>query len=319
MNILLVNSNPSFRSAVNDSLKAPALNFIECDDESCYVHDAVQKHGIQLVIVNATQGDLDLAGLCRSIRRLRQARYCYILLVSTRDRQAAIDEALNAGADDFLYKPFSPGELTSRFTVAQRRMKVARDLSSAQKKTIKLAKEDPLTSLLNRRALMDAVLREMGRASREMKFIAALMVTIANFKNITDAHGPAISDDVLAEFGLRMRSSCRPYDEVGRFGITEFLLVLPGAAQKQARTVADRIIRTISRKPFFIKGTKIEVTVAIGIAELNPREIAQNNRVDGTLLNDLILDALIKRGEMAMKKAERTGQGHNAVEVQAGL
>lgn len=317
MNILLVNSNSSFLSAVNESLKAPALNFIECKDDVSLAHDAVQKHGIQMAMINATQGEFDVVAVCRNIRKLRQARYCYILLIATRDRQAAIDAALAVGADDFLLKPFTPGELASRFAVAQRRIKMVRDLSSAQKKIIKLAKEDPLTSLLNRRALLDAALREMGRASREMKFIASLMTTITNFKKITDSHGIDIADEVLAEFGQRMKASCRPYDEVGRYNITEFLLVLPGAGHKQARVVADRVLKTVLHKPFFVKGTKIDVAVAIGIAELNPREIAQNNRVDGHLLNDLILDALIKRSEEAMQKAERTGR--NTIAVQTGL
>ena len=77
--------------------------------------------------------------------------------------------------------------------------------------------------------------------------------------------------------------------------------------------MAKRIISSIAKKPFYIKGNKIRFSLAVGISELDPEDISKNNTVDSNLLNDIILDTLIKKSDMAVKEALKTGE--NRVEV----
>jgi diguanylate cyclase (GGDEF)-like protein len=120
-------------------------------------------------------------------------------------------------------------------------------------------------------------------------------------------------ENILSEFGRRLRSSCRPYDMVGRYGISEFLLFVPGAGTHNAEKVARRIISAVNKKAFYARGRRVNIFITIGISELDPKEIAKDNKVDDHLINDLILDSLIKRTEIAVKKASK--QKGSSIEI----
>ena len=264
-------------------------------------------------MINWSKGDSDVSDICKKIRKLKGLKYIYILIVASRDMQDDLINIINAGANDFIFRPFSSQELFSRVRIADNISKLEVSAGKSKKKIMKLVKEDPVTNLMNRRSLMDNILKEMGRASREMKFLTALMTNIRNFESIREKNKIEVIDSILEEFGRRVKSSCRPYDMVGRFGTSEFLLVLLDMEAKDAVKVANRMLSTIVKKEFHVKGQKVKIDLNIGISELNPNEISKENKVDNYLVNDLILDALIKRSEMALKKGMKKSK--NSVTV----
>ncbi len=201
----------------------------------------------------------------------------------------------------------------SRMKIAERIIKLEEELTRSKKKMLTLVKEDPVTGLFNRRSLLDEVLKEMGRASREMKYISAMVTSITNFKELVELHGIAVMDELLVECGRRIKVSCRPYDKLGRYTVSDFLIFLPGSGKNNAEKVAKRIISAFSKKPLAVNDMKVQVSLAIGIAELDPDQISKNNSVDSNLLNDLVLDALIKKSELAVKRAIRLGS--NKIEI----
>jgi two-component system, cell cycle response regulator len=306
MNVLLVNSNQSFKSAVASSLKGfkPKLFVSEGIDNALV---DIQKNSIQVVVINWASGDFDIEGLCRKIRKIKTNRFFYLLVVTAREREGTIEKFLQAGANDFVFKPFGKEELLSRMKIAERIIKLEEEVVRSKKKMLTLVKEDPVTGLFNRRSLLDEVLKEMGRASREMKYISAMVVSITNFKELVDLHGISAMDEILVECGRRIKVSCRPYDKLGRYTVSDFLIFLPGSGKNNAEKVAKRIITAFTKKPLVANDVKMQISLAIGIAELDPKQISNNNSVDSNLLNDLVLDALIKKSELAVKNAIRMG------------
>jgi diguanylate cyclase (GGDEF)-like protein len=306
MNILLINNNQSFNSAVTSSLKKLKSRLYVSEGEENALVD-IQKFNIQVAIINWARADFDIGALCRRIRKIKMNRYVHLLVVTTRDREDMLEKLLAAGASDFIFKPFGKEELLSRIMIAEHTLKLEEEIIRNKRKIIKLVKEDPVTGLLNRRSLLDEVLKEMGRASREMKYMSALMASITNFKELAEIHGMSAMDEVLDECGRRMKTSCRPYDKLGRFTVSDFLLFLPDSGKSNADKVARRIMTSIVKKPLYVKDARIQLSLSIGIAELDPAQISKSNTVDSNLLNDLILDALIKKSEMAVKRSLRMG------------
>ncbi|MBN2078286.1 MAG: diguanylate cyclase [Spirochaetes bacterium] len=312
MNIALINSNQSFYNAVTSSLKGYKSKITVSEGVDNALVD-IQKHSINTAIINWSRGDFDIDALCKRIRKIKLNRYVYLIVVTARDRENAIARFLDAGANDFLFKPFGKGEVISRLKIAERTIKREEEIIRNKKKILKMVKEDPVTGLLNRRSLLDEMLSEMGRAAREMKYISVIMTSITNFKELADIHGLPLMEEVLTECGRRMKTSCRPYDKIGRYTVSDFLLFLPDSGTKNTEKVAGRIIHSLVKKPVIVKNMEVKLALSIGVSDLDPKQIAQNNSVDSHLLNDLILDSLIKRAETAVKRALRLGK--NKIEV----
>ena len=306
MNIHLINNNQSFQNAISSSLRGYRAHITGSAGVTNVLAE-IQKNDAGAVLINWSKGDFDIAVLCEKIRKMKHHKYLYIMVVMTREREDEIENFMGAGVDDFIFKPFGKYELLARVRMAEETIKLKEEIVNNKKKIIKMVKEDPVTGLFNRRTLMDEVLKEMGRASREMKYISALMMSIANFEDLVDKFGTPVIDQVLDELGRRLKKSCRPYDKIGRYGIGDFLLFLPDSVKNNAVKVARRMLNSVTKKPFSVEENKINIVLAMGISELDPKEISKNNSIDSNLMNDLILDAIIKKSEISLKKALQHG------------
>ncbi len=302
MKVHLINGNPQALSAIEKSLQESNITLSVSDNYET-ISDDIKENSPSIVIFNWIKADYDIIAACRGIRRLKISKNMYIIVLLAREKEEELKKILSAGVDDFVFKPFGRNELSLRIEVAKKYIKLDETLNRNKKKLLKLAKEDPLTNVLNSRAILDESLKEMGRAAREEKHITALMTQIINFRDIVDSHGAMMGNAVLVEYSRRIMSVCRPYDKVGRHGIFDFIVVLPDALGTDAEKIAQRIIASVSEKPFKIHGIDVTVELAAGISEIKPTEIAREKDAGGMTRNDQLLDALIKRAEMALEKA----------------
>ncbi len=217
-----------------------------------------------IVILDWMMPDLDGLEVCRRVRALELPAPPYIILLSAKDGKSDIIEGLNAGANDYLGKPFDRGELRARLEVGRRFVELNGELLKTQRSLEIQARIDSLTGSLNRRAILERLEEEMARTQRQRSLLGTGLIDIDRFKRVNDRFGHAAGDDVLREFVSRSMGALRPYDALGRFGGEEFLVVVPGADGDETEGVLERIRLAICKAPIVAEGNEINVAVSIG-------------------------------------------------------
>jgi diguanylate cyclase (GGDEF)-like protein len=204
-------------------------------------------------------------------------------------------EGLDAGADDYLTKPFHASELRARVRAAQRILDVHKKLIESQRELEHLATHDPLTQLWNRRAILDRLSQEAARAVRQKSLLAVFLIDVDHFKEVNDRHGHPAGDLVLCEVARRLNGALRPYDSLGRFGGEEFLIVLGVQSPADAASIAERLRTSVAAHPLNAGCGEFPVSISVGVA------IAS-----GTAPIDT--EALLHAADDALYRAKREGR-----------
>jgi diguanylate cyclase (GGDEF)-like protein len=223
-----------------------------------------RKDAPALVILDWMMPGLDGPELCRRIRRKRDVFYQYILLVTAKDDKQDVVWGLEAGADDYLTKPFDLRELQARLEVGKRILTLQCELIKARERIQFQANHDGLTRVWNRSAILTLLDRELQRAARSRTSTGVLMMDLDFFKNINDQHGHLVGDSVLKEAARRIGLALRSYDFVGRYGGEEFLAVLPNCSRDDLGTIAERIRWEVAEAPITSQSARMSVTVSVG-------------------------------------------------------
>jgi two-component system, cell cycle response regulator len=204
--------------------------------------------------------------ICRIIRKSAREAYVYIILLTARGHQAEIIQGLEAGADDYVIKPFDLHELKARVRAGIRILELQEQLVAAREQSRAQATHDSLTGLLNHGAILTVMEKELARSVREGNPVCIMMADIDHFKNVNDTFGHPAGDAVLRETAQKLAASVRPYDSIGRYGGEEFMVVLPGcdldAAVKRAEIVCD----LVCRQPVHVADVSIPITMSFGVA-----------------------------------------------------
>lgn len=182
--------------------------------------------------------------------------------------------------------------LNSRATLERERrlVETAADLRETSAELERLAKVDPLTGVLNRRALFERLGAEFRRSIRYSRPLTVVMVDIDHFKLLNDRFGHATGDAVLARCAREMASNLRESDVIGRYGGEEFAVFLPETTLADGTFVAEKLRLAVERLSFDAPdgGAKpVRVTVSAGVASIpdlaTPDEQALVNRADQAL------------------------------------
>jgi len=256
----------------------------------------------RLAILDWMMPGLDGTSICREVRKLNLRPYIYLILLTARGYKKDVITGLEAGADEYLTKPFDPYELKARLRSGARIVELQDSLIQAREALREQAMHDPLTNLLNRRASLDSLLSELSRAKREQDPLSVMMVDIDFFKTVNDRFGHLAGDEVLCEVARRLRTSARTYDLVGRFGGEEFLVVAPGCNTAQGLIQAERLREVVCSQPITVKDLSVKVTISVGVATT-----LQSNRQE--------MEALLAAADHALYRAKAGGR--NRIEGEA--
>ena len=262
--VLIAEDDAMFRKILQSWLQGWSYQVTVAEDGTKAWEILQQEQPPELLILDWVMPGIDGTELCRRIRERQRGPYQYILLVTAKDDKQDVVRGLEAGADDYLTKPFDRSELRARLRVGRRILTLQADLIQAREELRFQATHDVLTGIWNRGALLDLLQRELQRAVRSQGTTGILMLDLDHFKNINDTYGHLTGDIVLKEAARRMSQIIRSYDLVGRYGGEEFLIVLPGCDRNQVQTSAERVRKCIANAPFLAASQEIPVTVSIG-------------------------------------------------------
>jgi two-component system, cell cycle response regulator len=219
----------------------------------------------KLAILDWLMPGMDGVQICRRIRSQQAEPYTYILLLTGKNAKCDVIEGLDAGADDYVIKPFDSQELQVRLRTGKRILYLQDQLIAAREALRDQATHDSLTGLWNRGATLELLSNELSRQQRHGGSIGVALIDLDGFKQINDTYGHLVGDQILHAAALAMQNATRRYDAVGRFGGEEFILVLPGCDDINARSHAERVRHAIEQISIDTPQGPVGVTASIGV------------------------------------------------------
>jgi two-component system, cell cycle response regulator len=248
-----------------------------------------------LVISDWMMPNMNGLELCGNIRAMKKSGYTYFIILTTKANKQDVIEGLQAGADDFLIKPFDPNELRYRLKIGER-------IISLEHRILELANTDALTHILNRRAFMEKMEMELHRSRRTRIPLSLIFTDIDYFKKINDSYGHQAGDIVLQKFSEKLSEFVRPYDFAGRYGGEEFVICLPNITAVQSRSVAERIRKNVEKMKILLPDDPQPITITASFGVASFRFESQDS-----------LNSLTARADEAMYRAKHEGRNRVCV------
>ncbi len=306
MKVLIAEDDALLRQMLQGQLDASGYELVTAAN-GLEAWETLQREHFRMLLVDWMMPGLDGPDLIRRIRGAGWNAYTYIILLTARSGREDVVEGLNAGADDYVTKPFSQEELLARMGVGARILELESRLSESLAREEALATRDSLTGLPNRRALYDRARAELSRAARENGSVGVILVDLDHFKRINDQFGHAAGDEALCRIADVLQRTRREYDYAGRWGGEEFLVILPGATLAQAGLVAERIRAAMETITLRQEGaTPTALRASMGVASASPAA------------RPLGLDELLLQADDALYRAKAGGRNRVCLHTPVG-
>jgi diguanylate cyclase (GGDEF)-like protein len=255
--VLVADDDGVTRAMVNAWLGGSGFEVVSARDGAEALALANELHP-DLLLVDVTMPGPDGFDVCRAIQEASAVPPPVIFLTAHTTMTARV-AGLDAGAVDYIVKPFDQNELIARVRSALRTKAVRDDF--AEKAT-----RDGLTGLFNRSEIDARAEAAVRLAERHGRDLSCLMCDLDHFKQINDRFGHAAGDEVLREAARRIVAACRASDIIGRYGGEEFVMLLPETSAKDAVTTGDKLRRVLSERPIVLEEFSISVTASVGVA-----------------------------------------------------
>jgi diguanylate cyclase (GGDEF)-like protein len=285
--IVLVEDEPATRKLVQRQLDSAGYAVTACADGKAAL-DPISQMGTGIILADWSMPEMDGLELCRTVRELEEMQalgHVYFILLTAHDAKEQVVEGLQAGANDYLTKPYHPGELLARIQVGERFLLLQEELLQKtleyQKANTQLAmlsrqleesaNTDALTGLANRRCLLERFNGVWELAQRNGHTLSCIMLDLDRFKNVNDTYGHQAGDRVLSEVSEIIRGAVRRPDLCGRVGGEEFVVVCPEVSLTAAVLLAERIRERVAARPIDCQGASIRQTVSGGVAARDAR------------------------------------------------
>ncbi len=300
MRILIAEDDPSFRSLIEEKLVAWGYEVLIAENGDAALKILQVDDPPKLALLDWRMPGLQGVEVCRIVRERKKEPYTYIIMLTGQQSNEDLVTGMEAGADDYITKPFKHNELRLRLRAGRRIIELQNELLAARDTFRTKASHDSLTGLWNHAEIFEILAHELSRAVREEKCVAVIMADIDFFKKINDAFGHLAGDVVLRSAAERMHSLMRSYDFIGRYGGEEFLVILPDCSLEYASTFAERLRLSVSGNIIDTPEGRIQVTLSFGVA------VSSKDRLKDAY-------SLVNAADKALYRAK--GNGRNRVEV----
>jgi diguanylate cyclase (GGDEF)-like protein len=264
--ILIANSKLVFQNVLHSMLTSWGYDVLVASDGFEALSLLQDENGPRMAILESQLPGMSAVEICERVRALNQLNYAYLLLLTENGAIEDLVAAMDAGADDYVTRPFNSQEFRARLQAGSRIVKLQERLIRAREELYEQTTRDSLTGFWNRKAIIEILDSEIARASRGGSNVAVVMADIDHFNQFNDRLGHIAGDAVIRETTHRMSSALRKYDSMGRFGGEEFLIVVPGCQFEGSLAVAERLREVVACQPYFASGAEYVVTCSFGLA-----------------------------------------------------
>lgn len=247
-----------------------------------------------LIILDVNMPDLSGLELLKDLRQKNQ--YVSVMFISGNTSTEAVIAGLDAGADDYIPKPFDPLEMLARVRTQLRIKDLNDQLRAANEKLKELVDIDDLTGLLNMRSVYQRLESELERARRFGRQVCVVMMDMDFFKSVNDGHDHLFGSFVLHEVGKIIKECIRTIDMAARYGGDEFLILLTETSKEGALHFCERLRKSIEITHFKNGKDEIRLTASIGFAITAPGDSGIDAR------------GLVRTADHALYDAKRAGR-----------
>jgi diguanylate cyclase (GGDEF)-like protein len=294
--VLVIDDSEALRLTLKELLeKTPGVGSVFTAQEGLAAFKVLREQSIDLILCDLIMPGID--GL--KFLRLKSSDRAYadipVLVLTTQDRVEDKVRALNAGANDYLTKPFDPIELTARVRAQLKVKRLQDELREKNDSLERLIRTDPLTGAANRRYFFEVLTAEFHRTERYRRPLSFYMMDIDHFKKVNDTYGHQPGDQALVVIAKTLEKTLRVNDFIARYGGEEFAAILPETNKDSAIVAAERCRKKIEATPVEFDHHKFTVTVSVGVASLPTQNIGD-------------IDTLIKSADDALYQAKQSGR-----------
>ncbi len=275
MQILIVEDDASTRTLLEQMLLTRGHTVAACAS----AEDATARYRqsfFPLVLLDLYLPGMDGFEFCRWLRAQPDGERPYVLAGTVSREPHDLRRILEAGADDYLLKPYQPELFDIRLTVAEEalraraaRRQLADELLAERDQLAFLASHDALTKLYNKEHFAAAVAAAAASAGAGGPDGAIFYLDLDHFKIVNDALGHAAGDRLLVQIAYLLRNAVRPRDVVARFGADQFVVLQEGLPLAETRLTAERVRTQVGNLVFCDSGRRFQLGASIGIAPLN--------------------------------------------------
>jgi len=297
--VLVVDDSPVYRKLVEQVLSSElySLRFARDAAEALRLFE---EHSPSIVITDWILPDFSGIELCQKIRSDTTRPYTYIIVMTGNHEKGNLVKGLEAGADDYVAKPFDHGEMLARVGVGRRIIDLHRELAAKTQKLEEAARTDPLTALPNRRAIEEWAARQLRGSARHGFPLWVVIGDIDSFKTINDTFGHDAGDIVLKTFADVLQKSTRASDICGRLGGDEFVMVITHVESDKIEETLDRLRERFAELSFPLQGQSVRVTASFGVSGVLDHRMHEYS-------------ALLRQADQMLYEAKRAGR--NCVRV----
>ncbi|HPF40299.1 MAG TPA: diguanylate cyclase [Phycisphaerae bacterium] len=289
--VLVADDSPLIRKSISQLLLSEGAEVYQVGD-GLQALELIEQGGIDVVLTDYHMPKMDGLSFVTAMRKIRDFETTPVLFLSGSDDRRTRIRALDAGANDFICKPFEGMELLARMRSFVRLAELTQALKAE-------ARTDELTGVFSRRELLLRLDEACAESHRYQTKFSVIMFDIDHFKAFNDTHGHAAGDAVLRSVAASVKGSLRQSDLLGRVGGEEFVILCRNTPRDAAVHCAEKVRYAVEQAAVRYEGKSLGATISLGVAEFDE------------LYSDA--DFVLNAADRALYEAKRTGRNRVCV------
>jgi len=280
--ILVVDDDMGMLMLLRQKLRKAGFEVITSSSSSEAFRNLKERDNIDLILCDIMMPEMDGYEFRQRILDSPRTRDIPFIFLTARADPADQVKGFKMRVDDYITKPFQPNVLLARVMSVIERHEAYREMTIT----------DPLTGLLNRKAIKERIDNELVRIQRYNEVCSIIFIDLDDFKQINDRYGHEAGDMVLVELATILKRELRNTDYTGRYGGEEFVICLVNTGKPLALRVCERLLSIFRNTSIGREG--IRCTFSAGIASAPE---------DG-----LEFDELCRKADEAMYTSKKNGK-----------